>query len=341
MLYRLVRGGYADFMSLAKEKWTLCPEEFHDSPKAVYLDGAVDKIKTLSPWRHWQQEQMLIRGGPVKNNPTTGHLFEGVRIIDAYMYSGAAVSNPGYGPQRVIMSDDRHQILEKATLVTTWSGSRYFGCLLLDDFPLELIEQDNRENIGMVCKAYGHEAGYRRILGLEQTPIVKNVYVRKLTIYIDSTNNSHKAARYKALRRTLRHNLVCDSESSNPGVYLKRGATGEQRILENEQEVEAMLTKIGFDVVEPAILTVDEIARKTMNAKIVVSIEGSHLSHVLYTMADGGAFIVIQPPDRFAMVYKEFTDCLGMKYAFLVGDESNKGFKIELDDLKRIIDRLS
>jgi hypothetical protein len=57
-------------------------------------------------------------------------------------------------------------------------------------------------------------------------------------------------------------------------------------------------------------------------------------------MADDGAFLVLQPPDRFALNYKELTDCLDMRYAFLVGDPSSSGFTVPLGDLQQILDRL-
>jgi hypothetical protein len=75
-----------------------------------------------------------------------------------------------------------------------------------------------------------------------------------------------------------------------------------------------------------------------MDARIVVSVEGSHLSHVVLSMADNGVLLVLQPPDRFATVYKEYTDCVHMRFGFVVCDKSHTGFVVNMDDLRRTLD---
>lgn len=91
---------------------------------------------------------------------------------------------------------------------------------------------------------------------------------------------------------------------------------------------------------EPALLGARDVALRTLDARVVVSVEGSHLSHILYTLADDGVLVVLQPPDRFALPYKEFTDCLGMRFAFLVGHPADGGFSIPPADLPAILDRV-
>ena len=76
-------------------------------------------------------------------------------------------------------------------------------------------------------------------------------------------------------------------------------------------------------------------------ARIVIGVEGSHLSHAIFTMADDAAFLVLQPPDRFAMTYKEFADRMSMRFAFMVGTAAEDGFTVDHDRLRRIIDRVS
>jgi hypothetical protein len=57
-------------------------------------------------------------------------------------------------------------------------------------------------------------------------------------------------------------------------------------------------------------------------------------------MADGASFLVIQPPDRFALAYKEFADALDMRFAFVVGVQSARGFQVSIDELRKTIDLL-
>jgi hypothetical protein len=77
-----------------------------------------------------------------------------------------------------------------------------------------------------------------------------------------------------------------------------------------------------------------------LDAPVIVSIEGSHLSHVAYTLRDEGTLVVLQPADRFALNYKELTDCLGAGFGFLVCDASAGGFTAPLDQLRRMLDQL-
>ena len=339
MALRAVSGHFVSIYSLASETITLCPEESVTIPRAIYLDGALDRITGLSIWRNLQQEKELIFGGQIIAHPTNAYRIEKVDLVGAYLYKSAAKSRQGFDPEQLFLMEHRErQFIERACLVTTVAGSLFFGPLLVDDFPLELIAPNPEENIRMVTKYYHQEDAYRQLLGLEKTPLVHNARINQLTLYSQPAINSLRTLQYRQLREKLRSNFTTDDTGSKAGVYLKRGTTGEYRILQNEEEIETLLADIGFDIVEPAKLSVEEIARKTMNAKIVVSVEGSHKSHVIFSMADDGAFVVLQPPDRFSMVYKEFADCMGMKFAFLVGDTAQGGFSVQLDQLRRIID---
>jgi capsular polysaccharide biosynthesis protein len=213
----------------------------------------------------------------------------------------------------------------------------FFGPLLVDDFSLELNALDPNENIKMVTKPYHHEAEYRQLLGLQQTRLVEFGNVRELILYEEPAINSLKRNKYFELRQRLTRN-VKGLYAQNKYIYLKRGSSGEKRILHNEREIEELLNSLGFIIVEPSSMSVREIVEKTINAKIVVTVEGSHISHVVFTMSPNGAMVVLQPPDRFSAVYKEIADCLGIKYAFLVGDPVEQGFKIDKNDVQRILD---
>ena len=61
----------------------------------------------------------------------------------------------------------------------------------------------------------------------------------------------------------------------------------------------------------------------------------------VYSMADNGAFLVIQPPDRFAMPYKEFADRMGMRFGFVVAEPADGGFAADTDEILAMVDRLS
>jgi len=338
-MQRLVRGRPAPLHTLARESQLLCAEEVLDSPPALHLPGALERVTALSPWRSWDAEQALIRGGPTRHAASTLHVVENVHVVDAHIYCGAAKAQPGFGAESFWLEGGhaREEIAE-AQLVTSTEGSHFFGPYLQCDLPLELIFPGHPAQRAMLTKPYEHAPGYRQLLGLPSVPLMRRAFVRRLTLFVDFAQNTHKIARYHALRAALRSRV--DRSRANPpaGVYLKRGRTGEPRMLANEDALSEFLAARGFDVVEPARLTAAEVAARTLDAPVVVSVEGSHLSHVIFSMADRGTMLVLQPHDRFAMPYKEFTDAVGMRFAFVVGRPAADGFAIDLDDLAATLD---
>ena len=177
-------------------------------------------------------------------------------------------------------------------------------------------------------------------MGINDSRLVRNAYVDQVTVFVDQTHNKSRRLRYKILRSRLANKVPISFKEPNRRVYIRRGRTGERRILENENQIESFLQKNGFSIIDAESLSAEEIAFRTYNAKIVVGVEGSHLSHAQYSIADKGIFLVIQPPDRFSMVYKEFADCLGMKFAFVVGELTDNGFVLPLKNIQKILDLL-
>ena len=327
--------------ALARESWTLCPEEQRESAPAVHLPGAIEKVTALSPWRSWDTELELIRGGKGTHSASTAHVIADVDLVGAHLYKGPAKAQPGFGPERLLQPPVPLVDLDEATLVTSPEGSHFFGPLLQCDFPLELIAPNHPSHFAMVTRPYEHAAGYRRLLGLPDIRCLQRARVRELTMYVDFAQNTHKTTRYLELRRRLRANVQPQGRAAKRGVYLQRGRTGELRVLENEAELVAFLDGHGFEIVEPARLSAAEIAARTLDAPLVISVEGSHLSHAIFTLADRGTMLVLQPPDRFAMPYKEYTDAVDMRFAFLVGEQSPQGFRVPLDDVQRMLEELA
>ena len=339
LILRFAWGRYIGMDALAKRTIVLCPEEIAILPKAIYLESSLERINALSPWRSWSREQLLIHGGKAEHSASRAYLVEDVNVFGSFIYSGPATDKPGFGPEQLLLKEaGNRKDIDRANLVTTWGGSHFFGALLLDDFIFELNADDPENNIRMRTKPYKHEATYRKLLGLNHSSLIEYARVGRLTLYSEPYNNSLRANRYRVLRRRLRQSMGGGVTCAATGVYLKRGRTGEDRLLENEHVIETYLERNGFDIVEPDALMVEEIVRRTMDAPVVISVEGSHISHILFTIAEKGALVVLQPPDRFSTVYKEFTDCMGMRFAFIVGLESSGGFIVPLDEMKRVLE---
>ncbi len=339
-LHRLLAGRAVDLKSLATRSWELCPAEACRNPPALYPPDHLARIRKLSPWQSWDREKPLIEGGVGQHAASEGHLLQNVWLSGAHLYKGAGRLQPGYGPERLWHPGRGScQHLTEARLVTSRSGSHFFGTLLLDDFPLALLEPDGPPPLTMVSKHYEHEAGYRELCAVPVPEPVQHAFIERLVIYTDYAQNSLKAARYQQLRAALRQHLTAPADQ--PCIFLRRGAAGMPRVLTNAAALEAQLQTLGFDILDTDHMSAAEIAQRSLNARLVVSVEGSHLSHVIYSAAENATLLVLQPPDRFAMPYKEYTDRMGMGFAFLVGLPTAEGFEVPVHEVEAMLEEIA
>lgn len=323
---------------VATRSWEVSPATSETSRPAIYLDDTLERISAYTPWGSEAHEMERVLGGPGEHAATVAYQMENVRISGPMLYRGAFKARHGFGPERPFADLPGHEAIDDAHLVSNFAGSLFFGSFLID-IAVEMLPGDGDHAIGMVTNEYGHEAEYRRMLSLPRPPTAENTTVGKLVFYSDFAQNGLKEERYRELRRRLRAHFP-DAAERPAGVYLKRGVTGERRVVANETEIETVLAERGYDIVEPAVLSAEEITRRCLDAPVVVSVEGSHLSHAIYSLADDGAYVVLQPPDRFAMPYKEVADRLDQRFAFEVGTPAEGGFTIDVGRLQRLLDRL-
>lgn len=337
---RVVRGRPQGLTSLARQVTELAPPETLRIPPAIHVADSLARIRGLSPWRTWDQENELIRGGTVGVPACTAYRVDNADVVGALVYFGGMASHVGAGTQAILMDATAQKRVERANLVTTIGGSHYFGAKLLDDFVFELTAADPENNVRLASLHFEHEHRYRELLEIDRSRELRRAKIKHLTLFDEPNScSTFRAHRYRTLRARMKANLPAGTAISSK-VYLKRGASGVPRVLANEDRVEAFLRSAGFDIVEPSRLDVDEIAARTLGARVVVSVEGSHMSHAQFTMADDAAFVVIQPPDRFSAIYKQFTDCMEMSFGFVVGRPAEYGFTCDLTELGHVLDQV-
>lgn len=336
---RAMVGHGVTMADVQARSWVVCPEARAVCAPALHPEGAIEKIKGLSPFRNWPAEELLMRGGETVLRPTTGHLLRHVDVVAGHLYCGPHEWPSGYGDAPWWLPPmPKDAPLARATLETTVTGAEYFGCLLLDDFPMALLGDNPADNIALTSKPSGHEAGYRELVGLLPRRVVTRTHIDELTVFEDPAYNASKAARYRQLRETFRQRVT--GATGTGRLYISRGLSGERRVMVNESELEATLRQRGFTVIDPMKMSALEIARLSMGARLVVSIEGSQISHAQFAMADDAALVVLQPPNRFCLQYKEYTDAMGMRFGFVVCDPAEDGFKVDIDELLRLLDRI-
>lgn len=329
------------FESLATDIQELCGAEKAESPPACFEPGAMNRVTGLSPWRNWDTERALLNGGRGEHGATVAYLLENVELAGGHLYCGAAKLQIGPEPERWILPTrtDTHEA-DDARLVTSWAGANFFGPFLKCDLPLELVHEGHSDNFTIPTRPYEHAAGYRQLFGLPELPRLERARFRRLTYYTDYAQNSYKVARYRSLRDRVRRSLSSTMGPTHEIVYLKRGPDGEKRRLTNEAQVIDWCERNRIHVLDPTAMDAAQIALELLESRLVIGVEGSHLSHAIFSLHDAGTLLVLQPPDRFALAFKEFTDCFGMTFGFVVGEKNADGFSVSLEDLSRLLNRL-
>jgi hypothetical protein len=223
-----------------------------------------------------------------------------------------------------------------ATLYESWVGNRWFGNWLTDDCVAYLLAEAHGSPV-TTRPASGHVPDYEARLGM--APIrVANVHFDELVIFSDHANNGGRRDR----ARRVRDRLIGGREvAEHPGVFLVRGASGEQRVLVNEMEIAQRLARErGFRVLDPAKTSVDAIVDACAGARVVAGIEGSQMSHGQIVQAPGSTMLALFPPDRVVSVMKMPADRDGQRFAVVIGEGRAREFKVSADEVLATLDLL-
>lgn len=296
------------------------------------LEGEADRIVGHHADSTPSVNMALLSGGAIHQGPTRLHL-----VRDALIADGTVLTARSYdrlargGKKRMILTGQPERISEGA-LCSTQVTERYFGHWLKDGVAHELLAQD-RELLPIVLarSPWLHEEGYRTFLGLHPRQVD---YARcdRLWLLEDWEVNAHFVGRYERLRSKLRETI--NASEANGRVYLARGALAAGRALSNEEEVRAALERRGFTILDPTQSSAEDIARTLASARLVVSPEGSAITHAILAMPRGSGIITIVGAQHFNLAYKLICDALGIRFGLTVADA------VDTDRFSQSIDRL-
>ncbi len=334
-ILRLLSGRNETYQEVSDKHWILCPSESSTSPPAIYLDRDLQKVTAVHEDTSYDYEMGQIQGVRKQHAATIAYRIRETQILDGYLYKGA-MKHMLVNTKESLFGPRVTDYLPKAALACTVYGNRFFGHWMTDDLTLTLAAQQLAEAIAVTRKPYVHEPEYRRLFGIQARTFTR-VQCDELIMINDFGQNRFKRERYEFLRSRLK---VLEPLRKSYGIMLRRGTLGVQRMLTNEADLEQFLKTQGFTIIDPERLSAEEIVRQVLGAKVVVGIEGSHMLHGVFSMADRGTLCILQPPYRFNNVLKDYTDCLDMRYAFVVGKHVPKGFMIELEDLARLLNQI-
>lgn len=335
-LRRLARLPQPEFFGPKAERVELSAAEAMRFPPALALPGQVERIADTMFASKSDTINVLTRTGVAHEGPTLAWHLRDVDLIDGVLYHGGGEYHLRRRQQRLGLAR-RPRAEASGPLYETWASNRWFGSWLMDaPLTYDLALAEGTPLTTEPSEATGHRRRYKELLDMRPQRLAGDVHFAQLTLFDDTPNNSGKAARARRLRARL---LEGRNISPLPGVFLLRGTSGDQRLLENEGELAERLAKErGFRVIDPMQVTVDELIEACAGAASIIGVEGSHLVHGITVAPDGAAVIPIQPPQRVAATLKQMTDRLNQRYGLLVAEGGDTRFRLAWEDLARTLD---
>jgi capsular polysaccharide biosynthesis protein len=322
-LARRVLRGRGTLDSIASETVLLCPPETSEHEPPVFLPGQLDRLTAGTEHQPLEAEIQSMLATTFTHDATIAY-----HIRDAVIYDGSAYA----GNLRHVIADknlfsasDTARYLKTAGLASTYVGNRYFGHWLADDCVQFLLAETTGAAACFSTPAWPHKARYANWFGQDWTPTDRAV-VDDLVIYVDHAQNSLKLRRYALLSQKIRAAFSTPS-IRDKRVYLRRGRTGIARPISEEDKLLERLARIGFVILDIVSDDLELIIKTLLQARLVVSMEGSHIAHCCFTLAENCGLLVLQPSDRFAAVHRHWAARVNVHFGFVVGIASPSGYK--------------
>lgn len=307
----------------------LCEAEFSESKPAIALQGQLDKVQGVSPYTTFEQEKSRAIGGKIKHEATKAFHFYDATLIGGTVFCKHYKHRISPPKNDFFFGNVRE--VDTAALVSSFVGTVYFGHWLRDDMITYELARNMAVPLSVSSAAQPETlARYSNIFDQNWEPSGV-VHAKEVIIYSDYAQNSLKQKRYRLLREKMRK--IYPANGSDKRVFLRRGSTGARRYFQNENQIAEHLASRGFIIADVESDSIDEILTKLNGAQLIISVEGSQISHCVYTLAEGGAVLVIQPPSDFNNVHKGWLEAIGCRYAYVVCDPTADGFHLDPDDL--------
>lgn len=314
----------------------LAPAVERMQPAAIALPGEFERVLAVQGDTTVATELERLAEGKRRHGPTIAY-----RIDNAVLGQGTLYFDGGYD---VICSRSTKPLLRRRQdhfaemqLCTNYVIDRYFGHWLIDGLVLELLaEQRSLRALSSAGTAWPHEPGYRELCGLNVTRS-DNARIDRLWVIDDRGVNGAWISRIEELRRRVRSMAMRNGPKR---VMLSRGTLGTKRNLVNVAEVQKMLNRLGFEIINPESETPRSIVEKLSGAEIAVVVEGSAQNHSFLSMPPRSTVVTIQPPTRFNAHGKMRADAVGINWAFVVADPDPDGFHLPVERLTRTLDEV-
>lgn len=212
----------------------------------------------------------------------------------------------------------------------------FFGHWLQDACSTALLQKEGEALLLTNPPSWQHADQYLQAFGFQPQP-GQVLQVDQLTVYQDHSQGSSKRRRYAELRRRLKIAYPGQRQGSSR-VYFRRGATGAARLIANEEAVIDSLKARGFEVFDLPGASTQNIINRFRHVDFVVSMDGSHLNHLYFTMQRGAKMMTFVPANRFTMNQVGYCAAAGLRYGFIVADPTAAECSVSIPELNATLD---
>ncbi len=323
----------------AAETVQICAAEEQSMRAAIFPVGDLERITGVHEFSAGLQDEIhLATRDCVHHTATLAMHLRNVVLSAGQLCNGRSMKRLTFGkvpfsPAWVTDSET------PVALCSSAAGNDYFAHFLLDDASTALLGSNFGQPVcgGSLRPRTAQMLDYLQYCEVPCAAAAATRY-RDLWLFTDHSQNSHRRARLQQLRDRLRSRFAAGA--ANAPAYIRRGAAGSRRALQNEAEVEALLQERGFNIVDPESMSAAEICQLLNQSPLVVGVEGSQLAHGVLNLRPGGGLLCIQPAARFNAVYRGFCNSLELIWGFVVAAGSADQFQVSPAALLATIDRM-
>lgn len=320
---------------IAFERQVISKGQLRPCRKAVYDRDQLDRVKD-SPFESTpEREFQALEATQIQDRDTVLLTARSVLLLGGWLFRGYEAEYLSQSSAyRALLN--RIEELGTAALASSLQGTKFFGHWLRDDCSSHLLASEFGPTRTLPTPDWRDKDFYTSAFGLVERPL-QAAWIDRLHMISDLGFNIHKRNRINELRSRLDKQAPVPDASDI--VYLKRGPTGAKREMTNEGRLITELRRAGVKIASPEGNT-EALVQTCRRARILISIEGSQLAHGVYSLPEGGALLVLQPPDRFYNPHLEWCRLINRSYGLVIGHLTPGGFRIEPDEVLRMIDQL-
>lgn len=322
-----IRCGIARRIGLSAELLEAAPVEVvHPceqaaGPPCIALPGQFERILACPYGIEAAEEIARVQGASHTIGATRRYIVDNALVVGGIVYA--------LGRRR-----DFNAIAGRAQWKQPWTehgevalrsslvGCHFFGHWLRDDAATHLLAQQYGDPMALPTPPWPDRADYLDLLDQSYAELGP-AFVRRLILFDDIHQNTHKVQRFRILREQLARGVA--PSAAGRIIYLRRGSGGAVRRLVNEADIIEHLERRGVEILEPETISAKRLVEALYGARLVISIEGSQLSHALMTLREGGGVLAIQEPDRFFNSHMDWAHPLGMRYGIVVAQRGGDG----------------